>query len=246
MVSISIIILGILKILIPGVIPLPISMTVSAFMAVSGAAVFVAVGALPKHLFVKLQPRRCRKHYEVLREECNNTYKFECNDTQGEECNKNQYEEPQTMLLSDYIKAVADSGNSSEKVRLVARKSQESQGMREIQKMQESQGMCESYETQENRDVSGNCETAEILEIDKFPCIIGSMKERCDKVIPEKLISRIHCCISDCMEGYYIEDMNSTNGTFVNGERLAPNNRHILNQGDEVRLATYVYEVEIG
>ncbi|MFQ3582395.1 MAG: FHA domain-containing protein [Chloracidobacterium sp.] len=56
-----------------------------------------------------------------------------------------------------------------------------------------------------------------------------------DQDDPEAKVSRRHARIV-CQEGQYVlEDLGSTNGTFVNrGRRLLPGNRHPLNDGDEI------------
>lgn len=56
-----------------------------------------------------------------------------------------------------------------------------------------------------------------------------------DQDDPEAKVSRRHARIV-CQDGQYIlEDLGSTNGTFVNrGRRLLPGNRHPLNDGDEI------------
>jgi pSer/pThr/pTyr-binding forkhead associated (FHA) protein len=52
---------------------------------------------------------------------------------------------------------------------------------------------------------------------------------------PEAKVSRRHARISLRDGQYGIEDLGSTNGTFVNrGRRLAPGDRHPLNDGDEI------------
>lgn len=52
---------------------------------------------------------------------------------------------------------------------------------------------------------------------------------------PEAKVSRRHARITRRGEQYYIEDMGSTNGTFVNrGRRLLPGDRQLLRDGDEV------------
>ena len=52
---------------------------------------------------------------------------------------------------------------------------------------------------------------------------------------PEAKVSRKHARILFTNGSYMIEDLGSTNGTFVNrGRRLIPGNPHKLNDGDEV------------
>jgi predicted component of type VI protein secretion system len=52
---------------------------------------------------------------------------------------------------------------------------------------------------------------------------------------PEAKVSRRHARITRRGEKYYLEDLGSTNGTFVNrGRRLLPGDRQPLRDGDEV------------
>jgi hypothetical protein len=56
--------------------------------------------------------------------------------------------------------------------------------------------------------------------------------DACD---PEAKVSRRHARIKFANGQYIIEDLGSTNGTFVNrGRRLIPGNPHILSDGDEI------------
>jgi len=50
------------------------------------------------------------------------------------------------------------------------------------------------------------------------------------------VISRIHADIRLEADGYYLEDMGSANGTYVNGQRLLHGNRHLLTHGDRFCL----------
>ncbi|MFL6229528.1 MAG: FHA domain-containing protein [Pyrinomonadaceae bacterium] len=52
---------------------------------------------------------------------------------------------------------------------------------------------------------------------------------------PEAKVSRRHARITRRGEQYFIEDLGSTNGTFINrGRRLLPGDRQPLNDGDEI------------
>ena len=59
-----------------------------------------------------------------------------------------------------------------------------------------------------------------------------------DIVIPEADISRHHARFVRQGEQYLVEDLGSTNGTYVNGQRL--NTPRALRHGDEVRLGPKV------
>lgn len=54
-----------------------------------------------------------------------------------------------------------------------------------------------------------------------------------------------HATISPAGQGYSITDLGSTNGTFVNDQRLSPNIPFTLHPGDKIRIGdtTFTYEV---
>jgi len=84
-----------------------------------------------------------------------------------------------------------------------------------------------------------NAESGECLRIlNGESIVIGKKGEDADLVIDEKEISRMHARIFLKDEDYYIEDLNSTNGTFKNGVRLKPYEQKKLSKGDEIKLAT--------
>lgn len=52
---------------------------------------------------------------------------------------------------------------------------------------------------------------------------------------PEAKVSRRHARITLSNGQYFLEDLGSTNGTFINrGKRLPPGQRHALCDGDEI------------
>lgn len=57
------------------------------------------------------------------------------------------------------------------------------------------------------------------LRVDDTPYVIGS-DEDCDGVIKSDFVSRRHAKITKTEEVYFIEDLNSSNGTYVGGELL--------------------------
>lgn len=57
--------------------------------------------------------------------------------------------------------------------------------------------------------------------IKELPFVIGTLSDKADCIIDLPGVSRIHARISGQMNELYIKDLNSTNGTFVDGRRLA-------------------------
>jgi pSer/pThr/pTyr-binding forkhead associated (FHA) protein len=51
-----------------------------------------------------------------------------------------------------------------------------------------------------------------------------------------EIVSRIHADIRVEGDAYYIEDVGSSNGTYINNLPLLPGNRHRLRPGDRISL----------
>ncbi len=49
-------------------------------------------------------------------------------------------------------------------------------------------------------------------------------------------VSRVHMTLLRKDNQFYVEDANSVNGTFLNGEPLAPHEPHLIKNADEIRL----------
>jgi pSer/pThr/pTyr-binding forkhead associated (FHA) protein len=52
----------------------------------------------------------------------------------------------------------------------------------------------------------------------------------------EKGVSRKHAVIHRSGDGFSVEDMGSTNGTYVNKKRISPHVPEVIKAGDEVRF----------
>jgi hypothetical protein len=77
------------------------------------------------------------------------------------------------------------------------------------------------------------------FELDRAECVIGK-STRANIQINRETISNFHAKI-ECADDYYIEDMNSTNGTFVNDEILNYREKRLLNVGDIIQFADVKY-----
>lgn len=77
--------------------------------------------------------------------------------------------------------------------------------------------------------------------ITKTPFIIGKMKSIVDFSINNELISRVHCQIISEGEFYYLIDLESTNGTVLNKERLEGHKKYPLKDLDEISITSVNY-----
>lgn len=76
------------------------------------------------------------------------------------------------------------------------------------------------------------------IRVDKFPFIIGSYKAECDYVIDNRLVSRLHLRFFQGEDDTIcIQDMNSTNGTYINEECMEPNEVMQIHAGDKLDIA---------
>ena len=59
-------------------------------------------------------------------------------------------------------------------------------------------------------------------------------------------VSRRHVRIHRQPDGYFVEDLGSVNGTFLNRRRLSPGGTAELRDGDELRVGNVVLRVQLG
>ena len=70
---------------------------------------------------------------------------------------------------------------------------------------------------------------------------VGKKKEEVDLVLKDASVSRMHARIIMQEGNVYLEDLNSTNGTFQNGLRLQPYEKRKLEEGDEIKFGKVVF-----
>lgn len=85
--------------------------------------------------------------------------------------------------------------------------------------------------------ISSGPRKGEVLLITKLPLVIGRISPS-DIIIDFNGVSRLHARLSVGSKGYVIEDLGSTNGTFVNGKRIEGPCE--LKDGDMIGLGIYV------
>ncbi len=78
------------------------------------------------------------------------------------------------------------------------------------------------------------------IPVTKIPFVIGASDD-CDGVIKHRNISRYHAKITYRDDTYFIEDLNSTNGTRVNGGLLSYKTRVSLKKNESIYFANEVY-----
>lgn len=77
----------------------------------------------------------------------------------------------------------------------------------------------------------------EQIRLSDLPCVVGKMEGYVDQVLNDSTVSRMHARFSLDRDGKMnVRDLNSTNGTWLNGERLQPNETRELVPGDHLRL----------
>ena len=85
--------------------------------------------------------------------------------------------------------------------------------------------------------------TGEIIQITKSSFVLGKAGDQVDFFVGgNSNISRKHACIKRMQDGYYIQDLNSTNGTFVNRNKVSWNRDVKLVSGDVISLGDDEFE----
>jgi pSer/pThr/pTyr-binding forkhead associated (FHA) protein len=78
------------------------------------------------------------------------------------------------------------------------------------------------------------------VEVEQFPFVIGRKRD-CDWSLPLSFISRRHCLFTRDGNQVQVQDLESYNGTFVNGRRAS--SPLPVHHGDEVSLGPVALRV---
>ena len=82
------------------------------------------------------------------------------------------------------------------------------------------------------------------IRIENFPFYIGKDADHMDFCLREQGISRYHLKFDRNGDRLYVSDLNSTNGSFVNGEKIEPDRPVCVHKGDSIALGKCVYRLE--
>ena len=87
-----------------------------------------------------------------------------------------------------------------------------------------------------------NLGTGDVYEVTSNPFTIGK-SQTCNLVIADKVVSRHHAEVVQYGDKYFIKDLSSTNGTFINGNKLMADTDVELKDGQEIIFANkkFVY-----
>ena len=85
------------------------------------------------------------------------------------------------------------------------------------------------------------------INISHYPFTIGK-DNSCDLILQNPIVSRLHCRINYNIDDinsptYYLEDLNSTNGTYINNTPVTPYQKCNLKSGDNISFGhlTYIF-----
>lgn len=89
-------------------------------------------------------------------------------------------------------------------------------------------------------------ERGDHLVISSFPATVGKGSAANICIEGNSSISRVHVRISQAGASLVVEDLGSTNGTYINGDCLAEGELVILHDGDELRLGKESFTIRLG
>ncbi|MFZ5632918.1 MAG: FhaA domain-containing protein [Bacillota bacterium] len=84
-------------------------------------------------------------------------------------------------------------------------------------------------------------QAGKIIRLEGYPVVLGR-RESCDIVLPDGSVSRRHARLEPLKGSWVVTDLNSTNGTYVNGERIKTKT---LSPGDSLKLGSTLFAFKV-
>ena len=78
---------------------------------------------------------------------------------------------------------------------------------------------------------------SEIVVLKSFPFMIGRLSEQVDYCLQNPAVGKLHAEITKEGDEYFITDMNSRNGTMINGRQIMPGVGQSIDSGDIITFA---------
>ncbi|MCL2488172.1 MAG: FHA domain-containing protein [Oscillospiraceae bacterium] len=89
-----------------------------------------------------------------------------------------------------------------------------------------------------------NTKSGQRIAISRSEFTLGKERRKVDFVIDNSSVSRAHAKIRTRSGEFFILDLGSTNGTYVNGAKLTPNQETKLNSGDKIKISDEEFEFQ--
>ena len=86
-----------------------------------------------------------------------------------------------------------------------------------------------------------------LIPIERGSTLIGKLSAAADVILPYRTVSRLHAKLVSTEEGDYLLDLNSRNGTTVNGVPIdGREQKKKLEDGDDISFAGKKYRYKAG
>ena len=79
--------------------------------------------------------------------------------------------------------------------------------------------------------------------LEDFPVTVGKMQSSVQMVIEDVSVSRLHARFRKQGNTIYLQDLDSTNGTYVNEKQLSAGEERIIKRGDEIQFGKIIVNV---
>lgn len=113
--------------------------------------------------------------------------------------------------------------------------SQETVYLTDLDRVENGKGVCYRL-----RETDGDQE----FLLEDLPLTVGKLKGKVSVVLSEPSVSRMHARFESGQDGICVSDLNSRNGTMVNGKRLSPNDAEPIQNGDVIRFGRVSFRCE--